>query len=248
MIRSAFLYGYTVTDETKNFYFDEGAGVQSFIIPPRSYSLENLRELLQTLLIENGTQVYTVAVNRVTRLFTISAPLTFDLLPSTTTENFFSVIGITADKLAGITYESDISTGQTYLPQFALEGYGAFGLNKKSIKGSVSEAPSGITQATDFGTRSVMKCDFPFIGNFEHRKDSPVESNANGLQDAIDFFDYAITKGEMEFMYDRTDFNTYNICILESAGSDRNGLGYELKEIKNLPSFYQIKKLIFREL
>lgn len=248
MIRSAFLYGYTVIDETKEIFFNEGAGVQSFNVPPRSYSLENLRATLQTLLNDNGTFIYTVSVNRVTRIFTISATGNFDLLPSETTRNFFEVIGINSDKTGLASYQSDVATGKTYLPQFSLEDYIPFFANRKSIKGNTSQAPSGVTQATDFGFESFMTCSFPFIGDITHRENAPIESNATGLQDAIDFFDYLITKGELEFMYDRTDFNTFNKCIVESIAREKNGLGYELTPIKNLPKFYSVKKITFREI
>lgn len=247
MIRSIFFYGYEITADNSKFYFNEGSGTISFDIPPRSYSLETLRSELLTLLNSNGDNTYSVTVNRSTRRFTISADATFDLLPSESTENAFSVLGFTSDKTGLLTYESDETTGSVYKPQFPLERYVPFEDNVQQIKGAVAEAPSGFTQSTSFGFNKFMECDFKFIGDIT-QKGLPVEQNPNGRQDARDFLDYCITKGDLEFMYDRDDLDTFHVCVLERVSGDSKGLGYKLRPIQQSTKYFEMRGLVFREL
>jgi len=79
-------------------------------------------------------------------------------------------------------------------------------------------------------------------------KDSPIESNANGLQDARDFMDYLITFGGLEFYEDRENLNDYVQCLQISNGADRSGQGYKIERTGKMYTYYQIKKLTFREL
>lgn len=246
MIRSTFFYGYQITNDNSAFYFNEGAGVISFNIPPRSYSLDSLLSTLLTLLNDNGTLTYSVTVDRSTRLFTISADGIFSLLPSESLENSFSVLGFTSDKSGLLTYSSDVTTGSEYRPQFFLENYVPFENNVKQIKGNTTEAPSGFTQSTSFGFNKFMECDFRFIGDISESF-STIESNPTGLQDARDFMDYCITKGELEFMFDRTDPDTFTKCVLEKSRGDSKGLGYKLEPIKKSYKYYELKGLTFRE-
>lgn len=247
MIRSTFFYGYTITEETKKFFFNEGSGVIEFDIPPKSYSLSNLVNTIQNLMNTTGDNIYSVTVNRSTRIFTITGDAVFSLLPSQSATNAFSVIGFTSDKTGLLTYDSDVITGNEYRPQFPLEDYIPFEDNVKQIKGAVSEAPSGITQSTSFGFQKFMECSFRFIGDIT-QKGLPIEYNPNGRQDARDFLDYCITKGEIEFMYDRDDLDTFHVCVFERVSGDSKGLGYKLKPIRKSTKYFELKNLVFREL
>ena len=249
MIRSAFIYGYTVGDSQKTFYFNEGAGVQSFNVDARGWALDNLRLEIQNRLNDNGSLSYNVQVDRATRLFTIIADANFDLLPSeSSTGSLFEVIGITADKTGALSYTSDVATGRVYLPQFPLENYTPFDNDIRTIGGAKAEAPSGATRGINFGLLRHMTCDFMFIADIEHRKDSPIESNANGVQDARDFMNYCITFGGIEFFEDRTNLNNFVKCIQIGNSGDRNGQGYKLDRVSKLYEYFQIKKLTFREI
>jgi hypothetical protein len=249
MIRSAFIYGYTVGDNQKTFYFNEGAGVQSFDVDAKGWALDDLRLEIQNRLNDNGNLSYSVTVNRTTRIFTISADAAFDLLPSeSSTGSLFEVIGITSDKTGLLTYDSDVETGRVYLPQFPLEKYTEFINDIRPIAGAKSEAPSGATRGINFGLLKHMSCDFMFIADIEHRKDSPIESNPTGLQDARDFMDYCISFGGLEFFEDRTLLNSFQKCIQISNGKDKNGQGYKLDRVGKLYTYFQIKNLTFREI
>jgi len=248
MIRSAFIYGYTIDADTQSFYFNEGSGLQSVVVPVGSYTIGSLATTLQTLLNDTGTLTYTISVNRTTRLYTIAASAAFDLLPTTTATNIFSILGYTADVTGLLTYDSDTITGNVYYPQFALENYLSFANGKESTKGKISVAPSGIVKATDFGFFRTMTCDFAFIGDLNHKDGAPVEGNSTGVQDCLDFLDFAVLKNSMDFSYDRTDLNTYDSCFLVSSGKDRTGLGYQLEPIKKLDGMYKLRKLKFRKL
>lgn len=249
MIRSAFLYNYNVTEETKTFYFDEGSGVLSFNVQSGAYSFSSLALKIQEGLNSTGTQFYTVVADRPTRKYIISAPVAFDLLPSVAVQSLFDVIGFTLDSTGLASHEGGI-TGTLFLPQFFLENYVPFDHYKKPVKGNVTESPSGITKSTSFGVNSFMTCDINYITDVPQLSGSPVEGNVNGIDNAIAFFDYLITKGELEFMFDRTDPNTFSRCLIEKTKSDKNGLGYRLKELygKGLPNVFELKGLEFRRI
>lgn len=249
MIRSAFIYGYTVEDSQKSFYFNEGVGVQSFDVDAKGWALDDLRLEIQNRLNDNGDLSYSVTVDRATRKFTITADSAFDLLPSeSTTGSLFEVIGYSSDKIGLMTYESDDETGRVYLPQFPLEKYTPFENDIRTIGGNKAEAPSGATRGVNFGLLKHMSCDFMFIGDIVHRKESPVESNPTGLQDAKDFMNYCITFGGMEFFEDRYSLTQFQKCIQISNGKDKNGQGYRLDRVSKLYTIFQIKNLTFREI
>ena len=249
MIRSAFIYGYTVEDSQKTFYFDEGSGVQSFDVDAKGWALEELRQEIQNRLNDNGDLSYSVSVDRTTRRFTISADANFDLLPSeSNTGSLFEVIGYTSDKTGAMSYESDVQTGRMYIPQFPLENYTPFDNDIRTIGGNKAEAPSGATRGINFGLLRHMTCDFAFISDIEHRKNSPIESNPNGEQDARDFMDYCISFGGMEFFEDRTNLTDFVQCIQISNGRNRNGQGYALERLGKVYTYFQIRKLTFREI
>ena len=249
MIRSSFLYGYDVTVETNTFYFDEGGGVLSFTVEAGAYSFTALGEKLALKLNATGSQNYTVTTNRDKRSYIISAPVAFDLLPSAAIQTIFSVIGFAADSLGLASHEGDM-TGSLYLPQFPLENYTSFDDYKKPIKGNATEAPSGITKATSFGTNSFMACDIKYITDVMQLSGSPVEGNATGKVDAKAFADYLITKGELEFMFDRENTADFSRCIIEKTKTDKNGLGYRFKELygRGMPNVFELSGLEFRRI
>jgi hypothetical protein len=118
------------------------------------------------------------------------------------------------------------------------------------VDGVKRESTSGQVEAVSFGTKKIMDANFTFITNIVQRSTSPIEHDTDGYESAIDFLEYAITKGDMEWMADRDTPATYTKVILESTPSDRDGLGFELNELyaKGLPGYYETGILKFREI
>jgi hypothetical protein len=74
-----------------------------------------------------------------------------------------------------------------------------------------------------------------------------IESNPNGLSETLAFLNYAIKKGDLEFMPDRDTPATYNRCILQSTAASKDGIGFKLKEVKDLNGYYETGLMVFRE-
>lgn len=243
---SSFVYDYQISGSNQTFYFDDGGGTVSFDIDVSQYAPSNLAVKVKDGMDGVGTQVYTVSFNAVTRLFTISAPGNFSLLPTTSLENAFNILGFTVDVSGNNSYESDTITGKEYRPQFRLQNFIDFDNNLVPINGVSTRSPDGTTKASDFGTDKLMSCEFPFITD---NQISVIEYNPNGISDMRDFMNYAITKAPIEFLADR-DVNTTRKCLLESTRSNKSGLGYNPLERLNdgLKDVYRLSGLVFREI
>ena len=63
----------------------------------------------------------------------------------------------------------------------------------------------------------------------------------------ISFLDYAITKGDIEYMEDRDLPDNFISVILESTSKNKNGVGYQLKENKQVPGYFDTGILKFRK-
>lgn len=251
LVYQAFIYGYSIDSSNNKIYFQEPAdiSVREAIIPSGSYSLDTLRQEIMDLLNDNGTDVYTVTVNRASRTFTISATGNFDLLPSTDTDSVFSTIGITSDQTGSNTYTGD-TTGNIYYPQFPVQNYTRFEDKIVAINGNQTKSFSGIARASSLGRIRVMECSFQWITEIDFGcNNSPLKTNTNAFQDTRDFLDFCIDKNRVEFIPDTSDFDTYNVCVLTRTNTSRDGLDYELESLDNInmPLFRRVSNLEWQE-
>jgi len=250
--RSKFYYGHDITENNQLFVFNEGASDIEASIPVDTYSLTDFVTTVQRSMNAVGGQIYTVTFNRTTRIINITAPGTFSLLVSQTGEgnNAYPFIGITSDKTGSNDYDCDVASGSEYLPQFWLQNYISFEHNKEFKDGSVKESASGEVEIVSFGLTRYMECEIVFANNYSHKTDSPIENNQSGVSDIINFMDYAIKKGPIEFMVNRDVSSSYSKCILDKTAASSAGVGYKLKELfsKKLSGYYDTGSLKFREL
>ena len=251
--RVKFYYDYVISDQ--NFYlnFSEGGAELTAILDPGSYSFTELGNHVASKLSEFGSQEYTVTFDRTLRKYTISAPSNFELLALTGSNvglGAWSTIGFSAVDLTGSnTYKSDLSAGKEYLPQFLPQNYISFNHWKEFAEAKINESASGSVEVYSLGTRQFMQMDIQFSTDIDQGKNSPIETNLTGIADLVSFMDYAITKGDVEFMEDRDNPAVFDTIILESTPRNNKGVGFSLKEKygQGLPGYFDTGTLKFRK-
>lgn len=215
--------------------------------------MTDLMTEVQRALNDSGANTYTVTFNRSTRLVTISADDTFELLVSSgsnTGVSPFSLLGFTgADRTGASSYVGDTATGSQYEPQFIPQGYVSFDDNLDGIQSSINESAAGIVEVVTFGDRRFMDMEIIYITSEAKQKGNPIQNNPTGLQDARSFMEFLIKKSEVEFMIDRSDVNTFDKVLLESTPTSRQGTAYQLKELvdRGLNDHYTTGSLRFRK-
>ena len=166
----------------QNLNFDEGGGELTAVLTPGSYTHAELATIVKTALDAAGGQVYTVAFDRTTRKYTISAPGTFDLLitsGSTIGTGPFTLLGFTGADVTGLTtYTSNTESGSEYEPQFKLQDFVDNGDNQQKIDASVNESASGLVEVISFGTRELFEMDIKFATDRDMTKAGFIKNNS----------------------------------------------------------------------
>jgi hypothetical protein len=251
---STFYYGHSVTKD--NFYlnFKEGAGPElSAVIQIGSYTLTEFLIAIKTALDSAGALVYTVTVDRNTRLITISSTSTFSLLVFSGSQNgqsIWSLLGFSgADRTSASTYSGNLVSGSSYTTQFKLQDWTDSQDFQEKVDPTVLESASGTVETVNFGTRKLFEMSFKFI------TDRPcdnvvIRNNPNGVSSARSFFQYITQKKKFEMMIDSGNKNDFKKVLLESTPSASDGTGYKMMELvsKNLPGYYEINNIVLRDL
>ncbi len=248
---SKFYFDYDVDDTNKNLNFNEGAGELKAVVAIKSYTLDELPLAIKTAMDAVGTLVYTVSVDRTTRVFTISSTASFDLLITSGLQvgtGIFSTIGFTGADLTGLsTYSGNNSAGKEYKVQFKLQDYIAPNFAQERIQPSVNESASGNIEVVSFGIRKFIEMNLLYITNLQ-QDGHFIRNKTTGVEDAIEFLEFATSKAPLEFMPDEDDPATFFKVLLESTASDSNGIGFLLREEtgKNLRDMFQTGRLRWR--
>jgi len=201
-----------------------------------------------------GANTYTVTLDRSTRLVTISADDTFELLVSSGSNiglSPFSLLGFTdpVDRTGASSYVGDTAIGASYEPQFTPQNFTSFDDNLEGIQASINESAAGIVEVVTFGDRRFMDMEILYVTSEPKTKENPIRNNPTGLEDARSFMEFLIKKSEVEFMIDRSDVNTFDKVLLESTRASRQGTAYELRELvdRGLNDHYTTGPLRFRK-
>lgn len=246
---SRFFYGTAVTRLVWAVDFNEGAGELQATLAVGNYSLTEYGVELQRALRAAGSQAYVVSLNRTTRKFTISAPLNFSLLAGTGTRigvGAWSMIGAAAtDKTGANTYTMENGAGSEYNPQYYLDGYTKEGHSIELEDAAVSSTPVGYSQIASFGDGSRVPMNIRLITNKTGLKNTGFVANLNGESDFLTFIKYAMKKGRLEFMPDKTTPATFIKCFLESTSEDRDARKFKLKNMA--VDIYESGTLTFRK-
>lgn len=221
------------------------------IIPVGGGSMSELAIKVQTALNVAGTQDYTVVLDRDTRKYTIISDDTISLLVLTganTGLSIFSTIGFTGADLTGqSSFEGD-AAGTSYQPQFPLQSFLAFEDNVEGINPSINESANGTVEVVTYGSRRFMEFNIKFITDRSVGSKGPWQPLST-VQDARDFLEFCITKGNLEFMIDRDNRGTFDVMLLEKTSSSKVGVGFKLMEMlkSKLVGYYETKILTFRK-
>jgi hypothetical protein len=240
--KSQFYYGHTISNGANgslgNFRidFDEGSGPLVATLNPGDYTLTTFALEVKRAMDLVGTLTYTVSVNRNTRILTISATGTFDLLTSTGVSSGTAVWGLlgfttTADKTGASSYVGELPSGSVYRPQAVLRDYIGKEDNLEKLDAVVNVSVSGVVQTVQFGNVSYFEFNIQPITNLKLNQCNAIDNNPNAVQQARDFFNYAITKAVMEFMPDRDSTNTFSTVILESTSASKQGTAFALETL-----------------
>jgi hypothetical protein len=251
---SKFYYGQNVGPQSFAFDLDEGSGELQVTIPIGSYTLSEIVTELSTQLNSVGNLDYTVAVNRATRVVTISATGTFSILRSSGSrsgEGVYNIIGFTGgtDLTGFATYTGASPSGFEYTPQFWLQDYIPSENFREFIDATVNEASSGEIEVVRFGIRNFMQCNLKYNTNISQPSNGPFLNNSQGVANLRSFMEYVTEKFKVEFMFDRDTPNVFEKFILESTPQDKNGLSFQLKELydQSLPGYFDTGILRFRK-
>jgi hypothetical protein len=251
MIYSKFYYGFEVTSGNNLLNFDEGGPELTATITIGSYTATDFVEAVENALNAAGALTYTVTFNRTTRLITIAATGNFDLLAGTGSNKAFgpwTLLGFATDQTGAATYTGGAVAGSEYVVQFPLQDYIASTNWTQAANATVNKTASGRVEVVRFGSESFMQCNFRYITNITQPSGGPITSDASGVTKFRSFASFLITKGPVEFMYDKDTPATFEEMILESTPDNKDGVGYKLKEQydRGLPGYYDSGVFVFR--
>lgn len=251
---SAFNYGHTVDINNYIIPLDDGGGEVAVEVDVGAYSLGSFVQKVAQALNTDGNQDYTVSLNRNTRQITISAPSNFDLLFASSTNSEISLrvlLGFdNLDYTGSNVYTAPNPSGSQYVVQFKLQDFVDFKLSKKTNNASVNETGSGRVEVVKYADNFFMSCTITLITDITHSGEGAVISNPTGVQDALDFMNYATRKTDIEFVYDIDNQDTFEECILESTGQSREGVDFDLTPLysRGLTGYYELRRLVFRQI
>jgi hypothetical protein len=246
-----FYYDYKVTANDIYINFDDGLGERTAKLSGGSYSFTGLSEALSYALNEVGGQEYTVTTNRLARSYTISAASNFDIFFDSGSNAGLSVaskIGFDlADKMGNNSYTSDYSAGKSYSPQFPLQKYIPFENNEQYSDANINEAGQNVEVYSVSGIKRLMEFNITYVTDLN--VGGAIAYDPAAVSKLREFMRYATSKGDIEFMEDESNVNTYSTIMLERSKGSSKGIGFKLTELygKGLVDFYETGLLTFRE-
>lgn len=247
---SAFYFGLTIDSTNNTINFDEGGPELEAVIDSGTYSYSGLKTAVETALNGAGAETYTFSVNRATRVITISATGSFDLLilSGSSANTPWSLFGFpNTDQTGASTYSGDSASGEQYLNQFILQDYVPPDNFKERRDPSVNESANGDVEVISFGVVRFINMSFKFI-NDKSQDGKIIKYNPSGVSDAVNFFTKITTRGVFEFMPDISDRDTFFEVVVEEMPGSRTGTGYQLRELtdRSLPGYYEINNVRLR--
>lgn len=241
-----------VTDNNFFLPFEEASVEKIAEVSLGEYTLTSITDAIESAMNDVGDNTYSVSFDRATRKYTISADDNFILLISTGTvigNDIFSLIGFTgSDTASANTHTGDESAGTVYYPQFKLQQYVPTNIFREASSASVTTTASGAVKTVSFGEVRFVEMNIMFATDI-NQGDGPIRTNLNGLNDLLDFMDFATKKRPIEFIPDEGNVSEFENLILETTTGSSDGVGFRLKEMwdRNLPDYYETGKLLFRK-
>lgn len=253
--KSEFYYGHEITLTNNSIPYTEGAGEIVSTLNIGTYSLSDFVIEIARAMNAVGGQLYTVTVDRSTRIITISAPGNVSVLFGTGSTSSISPAALMGYDLVdtglATSHDGDSSSGSRYRPQFMLQSFVDFQDNVQSSQATVNVSASGVTEVVTFGRNQIMECNIKYITDVVSSSclADHIEGNPTGVNDYRDFIGFIIGKGNIEFIADRDDPDTFVKCFLESTKESKDGTSFKIKEMRkqNLSDFFESGMIKFRE-
>jgi hypothetical protein len=249
---SKFYYGFEVTNQNKWLEFHDGIALRTAEIATGYYnSVTLIVEIIKQMKVVSGI-TFVVSFDRVNRQLTISHTSNFTLKVATgfhNAESLYELIGFTgADRTGASVYTSNVVAAKEYSPQLYLQSYKPTSQNRKSIDGMVNKTTNGRVEVIKFGNERFMSCQMDLITDIPQGPESHIVNNQNGVKDFIEFMEYCVEKGYVEFMENSDDPNIFQTLLLESTQENKDGLDYDLKELydRGLPEYFSSGALKFK--
>lgn len=242
---SAFYFGHRIDETNFALDFREIGGELLASLDVGEYTLEEFVTECARAMTAVGGRTYSVTVNRATRKVTVSSPFNFSLLINSGSRKgsgVWSLLGFTgADRTGTNTYTANLPSGLAYSTQFILQSYIPSAHFVKAADATVNKAASGRVEVFRFGEERFTEMNFKFITDRQSASQDIIRNRTTGVQDFLNFMNYAITKAPIEFMPDENTPGTFEKVILESTPDDSKGTGFKLRELydQGLPGFYE---------
>ena len=249
---SKFYYGWQITDANRYIDFFDGTANRTATLTIGYYSAIELVNEVKKQMDSVSTLVFAVAFDRVTRKFTIASTANFTLQITTglnVLQSTYGLLGyVGADKSGSTGYVADTVSGFEFKPQLRLQSYRPTNQNRSAIDGVINKSASGKIEVIKFGDERFMQCEVMFITNILQETDSILRSNDQAVEDFIQFIEWCIDKGTVEFMPDENDVSTFEVLLLEATEKSADGLDYELIELydRDLPEYFRSGNLKFK--
>lgn len=252
---SKFIYGLEVTKDNMFIEWREGLTLFQEAIPPGYYSPTTLIREIYKKMNFLSSNLYDITYDPATMLFTITSSGVFDLLTNTgdyALSGIYSTLGlnVAADYL-GVTSITGInSAAKIYKTQFYLQDYVESRMHSKHFDAVVNKSTANITEFVGFGKNQTIEFTLQYITNRQGHGMSfndCLRDNVTGVEDALEFLEWAIVKGHFDFYPDENDETNFKPIINETTGTGSNGTEFILVEEtgKNLPKYFKTNKLTF---
>lgn len=248
--RSAFYFNTVVTSSNYAIDFSEGGAEIKASLEVGDYSLTEYAAEIQRALRAAGTQLYTVTLNRTTRVLTIAAPSNFELKCNTGSRAgvaAWTIMGFStaADRTGANSYAGNSGAGSEYLTQYPVDKYLDPAHSIVFENATYNVTPIGIGQQVSFGDGYRIEMDIRLITNQNLVNQDDFYYNASGIANFLTFIRYVLAKNRAEFMPDIANRSSFYKVVLEKTADDGSGRAFKLKNMKT-PEIYHSGDLLFR--
>lgn len=252
---SSFLYGFDVNDDNRYLDVVVSSVAYQVVLDIGSYTADEFISEVQNKLNELQTSViFTVSLNRSTRIVTISGDGVFDLLVDSgvnAANGAYALLGVPtgSDFLAQTNIVGTSAVGTLYKTQFKLQDFVDKEDNRMARFQTVSKSASGNTTLVKFGNDEMFEFSFKYLTD-KLFASGPIRSQINALSNVRSLMRHMVEKKPVEFMPDENSPNTFYKCILDATSASSDGTGYKIEEQygRGMVGYYEINGVKLRVL
>ena len=237
--KSAFYYGYEVTEENNQIRFNDNGGVKIAKIAHGLYSMSEYAIAVQEAISEvaHFLNTPTVTIDR-NRVMTITTTGLMELVVEVFNElSAYPMMGFTTSRPIGTSHTGDVASGSAYYPPYYLQDYVNPEHNIEYKDASETESASGRFSAVVFNKARYMECNIKFITDKEM---SALHNSGTGSVDSANhFMQYISNRAKIEFIPDIEDTSTFYTLRAEN-------FNYKLKEDTSFKDTFSTGNIKFR--